>query len=118
MSWRYILVLAGSLSAQSALAGNETGTGQSGIVITIQDSTAVIQVEQGSTLAVGRAAVNSGYAIVPLDAFTEHGVQVNWGEIELLQHCGGTDVILSQVIDGNLEEMWIETLNADNCSTN
>lgn len=105
-----------SLASSSVVSAvSETGTGGLQISVAFQDNVAVIQVQQGDTVAVGRAEVQSGYAVAPLDAFHTDGVETNWGQIELLQHCGGTDVILSQPIDGVQQETWIDTLETENC---
>ncbi|MCG8464597.1 MAG: hypothetical protein MI750_07070 [Xanthomonadales bacterium] len=100
--------------SSNAFAVSETGTGLN-IQVAFQDNVALIQIQQGETVAVGRAEMQSGYAVAPLDAFNSDGVKANWGHIELLKHCGGTDVILSQPVDGVQQETWIDTLEAENC---
>lgn len=102
------------VSSSIATAVSESGTGLN-IQVAFQDNVAVVQVQQGDTVAVGRAEMQSGYAVAPLDAFNSDGVKANWGQIELLKHCGGTDVILSQPIDGVQQETWIDTLETENC---
>lgn len=95
--------------------GNETGTGSPSIAISFHDDLVVVQVLHGEIVAVGRASVDSGHAISPLDAFGAEGVEANWGQIELLKHCESTDVILYQTIDGVQQETWVETIFMKNC---
>ncbi|MCG8464598.1 MAG: hypothetical protein MI750_07075 [Xanthomonadales bacterium] len=95
--------------------GNETGTGSPNIAISFHDDLVIAQVVHGETVAVGRASVDSGYAIAPLDAFGAEGVEANWGRIELLKHCESTDVILYQTIDGVQQATWVETIAMQNC---
>ena len=95
--------------------GNETGTGSPNIAISFHGDLAIAQVVHGETVAVGRASVDSGHAIAPLDAFGAEGVEANWGQIELLKHCESTDVILYQTIAGVQQATWVETIVMQNC---
>jgi hypothetical protein len=111
----YIVLLCSSLVSSVAIAESHTGTGQPSIVVTFQDNLAVVQIQQEDAVAVGRTKMESDFATAPLDAFTDQGVEANWGQIELLKHCESTDVILYQTIDGVQQETWVETIAMQNC---
>lgn len=102
-------------TGQPQINAGESGTGQPLIQLSLQDQVALIEVVQGEVWAVGRANLQGGYGQADLDAFSGDGTQPNWGAVELLQHCGGTDVVLYQTINGQLQEQWLGTLAGGQC---
>lgn len=107
-----------ALSAFVFQANAETVGGSGAPIIELKvtdENRAIVTLNEGTTLAIGSAALEQGYAELPLDAFNSEITQSDWGKAEVLLGCGVADVLIYQQVDGQWQEHSVQQVSLDIC---